>query len=92
MKLPREAELPTVSEIVDSTEEIDAFIPYLDEVIQEGLVTRERANVIFYRHGAPPEELVLLVAWKRPAQFKINPMVSALPGALQVSRTLTTVS
>ena len=55
-------DLPTIIEIVDSTEKIDAFIPFLDEVIQEGLVTRERANVIFYRHVAPPEELVLLAA------------------------------
>ena len=49
-------DLPTIIEIVDSTEKIDAFIPFLDEVIQEGLVTRERANVIFYRHGSPPGE------------------------------------
>jgi len=48
-------DLPTIIEIVDSTEKIDAFIPFLDDVIQEGLVTRERANVIFYRHGSPPE-------------------------------------
>ncbi len=44
-------DLPIVVEIVDSSEKIDAFIPFLDGIIQEGLVTRERANVIFYRHG-----------------------------------------
>jgi len=44
-------DLPVVIEIVDSTEKLDAFVPFLDEVVQEGLVTRERAHVIFYRHG-----------------------------------------
>lgn len=49
-------DLPIVVEIVDTAEKIDAFLPFLDESIQEGLVTRERANVIFYRHGGdkPP--------------------------------------
>lgn len=44
-------DLPVIIEIVDSTEKIDDFIPFLDEVVQEGLVTRERAHVIFYRHS-----------------------------------------
>lgn len=44
-------DLPVIIEIVDSAEKIDGFIPFLDEVVQEGLVTRERAQVIFYRHS-----------------------------------------
>jgi uncharacterized protein len=45
-------DLPIVVEIVDAAEKIDAFMPFLDKVIQEGLITRERAQVIIYRHGA----------------------------------------
>ena len=44
-------DLPIVVEIVDKPERIEAFLPRLDEIIDEGLVTVERAGVIFYRHG-----------------------------------------
>jgi PII-like signaling protein len=42
-------DLPLVVEIVDSPEKIEAFLPELDEMITEGLVTLERAEVIAYR-------------------------------------------
>lgn len=48
-------DLPIVVEIVDKPERIEAFLPRLDEIIDEGLVTVERAKVIFYRHGKPGE-------------------------------------
>ena len=44
--------LPLVVEIVDSTDKIEAFLPLLDEIIKEGLVTRERAQVIIYRENS----------------------------------------
>lgn len=44
-------DLPLVIEIVDKPERIEAFLPLLDEMIDEGLVTLERAEVIAYRHG-----------------------------------------
>jgi PII-like signaling protein len=44
-------DLPVVIEIVDQTERIDAFLPVLDEMIGEGLVTTERVRVIAYRAG-----------------------------------------
>ena len=44
-------DLPIVVEIVDESEKIEAFLPRLDEIMDEGLVTVERAKVIFYRHG-----------------------------------------
>lgn len=44
-------DLPIVIEIVDSTEKIDSFLPHLDTLVREGLVTTERAEVIFYRGG-----------------------------------------
>lgn len=42
-------DLPVVIEIVDSEEKINKFVPLLDEMVQEGLVTLEKANVIMYR-------------------------------------------
>jgi uncharacterized protein len=43
-------DLPLVVEIVDTPEKIADFLPKLDEMIGEGLVTLERAQVIVYRH------------------------------------------
>ncbi|MBU1157411.1 MAG: DUF190 domain-containing protein [Proteobacteria bacterium] len=45
-------DLPVVVEIVDATEKIQAFLPWLDGVIKEGLVTLEKATVIAYRHNS----------------------------------------
>jgi len=42
-------DLPIIIEIVDREEKINQFIPYLDEMVREGLVTLEKANVIMYR-------------------------------------------
>jgi PII-like signaling protein len=41
-------DLPMVVEIVDSREKIEAFLPVLDEMITDGLVTLERVKVIHY--------------------------------------------
>ncbi|MCE5284942.1 MAG: DUF190 domain-containing protein [Pelosinus sp.] len=41
-------ELPVVIEIVDSEEYILKIVPYLDELIQEGLVTFEDVKIIKY--------------------------------------------
>jgi PII-like signaling protein len=45
-------DLPVVVEIVDAQEKIDAFLPELDEMIEEGMVTLEKIRVIAYRHNA----------------------------------------
>ena len=44
-------DLPIIIEIVDSEEKIEKFLPLLDPMIQEGLVTLEKANVLLYRAG-----------------------------------------
>jgi uncharacterized protein len=50
-------DLPVVIEIVDTEEKVQAFLPALDEMVKEGLVTVEKATVIFYRAGErPPQE------------------------------------
>ncbi len=47
-------DLPVVIELVDTAEKIEAFLPGLDEMVSEGLVTLERVRVIAYR--APAQE------------------------------------
>jgi PII-like signaling protein len=42
-------DLPMIVEIVDSRENIHAFLPHLDEMIGDGLVTLERVVVLHYR-------------------------------------------
>ena len=42
-------DLPIVIEIVDSEQKIQAFLPQLDAMIQDGLVTLEKAEVLLYR-------------------------------------------
>ena len=42
-------DLPIVIEIVDSEQKIQAFLPQLDAMIQDGLVTLEKVEVLLYR-------------------------------------------
>ena len=50
VKLLRLSEdLPMIVEIVDSSAKIDAFLPHVDAMVQEGLVTLEKVRVIRYR-------------------------------------------
>lgn len=44
-------DLPLVIEIVDSEENINSFLPVLDEMMAGGLVTLEKVKVIDYRSG-----------------------------------------
>jgi len=41
--------LPIIIEIVDTQDKINLFLPQLKEIIKEGLITTEKANVIMYR-------------------------------------------
>jgi PII-like signaling protein len=45
-------DLPVVVEIVDSEQKVEAFLPELDTLIGEGLVTLEKVRVIAYRHNS----------------------------------------
>lgn len=50
VKLLRLSEdLPIVIEIVDSEEKIRQFLPLLDPMITDGLITLEKAEVLVYR-------------------------------------------
>ena len=42
-------DLPMVIEIVDSLEKVEAFLPELDAMITDGLVTLEKVKVLHYK-------------------------------------------
>jgi PII-like signaling protein len=44
-------DLPVVIEIVDTEENLNKLLPFLDEAVQEGLITLEKVRVIKYRHS-----------------------------------------
>ena len=43
-------DLPMVIELVDTEENLNKLLPFLDEVVEEGLITLEKVRVIKYRH------------------------------------------
>jgi PII-like signaling protein len=52
IKLLRLSEdLPVMIEIVDSEDNINKILPFLDETVKEGLITIENVNVVKYRHS-----------------------------------------
>lgn len=44
-------DLPIVIEIVDAAERVQQFLPQLDELVSEGMMTVEKVNIIAYRHN-----------------------------------------
>ena len=46
-------DLPVLIEIVETPEKISAFLPILDEMVTEGLVTLEEVHILKYRAGTP---------------------------------------
>jgi PII-like signaling protein len=44
-------DLPIIIEVVDTEENLQKLLPFLDETVQEGLVTMEKVRVIHYRHS-----------------------------------------
>lgn len=49
-------DLPVVVEVVEREEEIQRVLPTLDDMIDGGLITLERARVILYRPARPVDE------------------------------------
>ncbi len=43
-------DLPVVIELVDTEDNLNKLLPFLDEVVQEGLITLEKVRVIKYRN------------------------------------------
>jgi hypothetical protein len=47
------SDLPIMIELVDSEEKVAAFLPTLDSMVGEGLVTLENVQIIAYKAGTP---------------------------------------
>lgn len=45
-------DMPIIIEIVDTRDKLEAFLELIDEEIQEGLATLEKAHIRFYRSGS----------------------------------------
>lgn len=44
-------DLPIIIEIIDTEENINKILPFLDKVVIEGIITMEKVKVIKYRHS-----------------------------------------
>ena len=44
-------DMPVIVEIVDTEEKLNSLLPFLDEIMKDGMITIEKAKVIRYRHG-----------------------------------------
>ncbi len=44
-------DLPIVIEISDKPERIEAFLPELDVMVTEGMITLEKVRIVAYRHN-----------------------------------------
>jgi len=44
-------DLPIIIEVVDTEENINKLLPFLEETVLEGMITLERITVIKYRHS-----------------------------------------
>jgi uncharacterized protein len=45
-------DLPMIIEIIDAEENIKKILPFIDEHVDEGLVTMEKVEIFKYRHGS----------------------------------------
>lgn len=45
-------DLPVIVEIVDTEENLNKLMPFLDETVIDGLITLEKVKIIYYRAGA----------------------------------------
>lgn len=44
-------DLPIIIELVDTEENINKLLPFLDETVADGLITLEKVKVVKYRHS-----------------------------------------
>ncbi len=49
-------DLPIIVEIVDTPEKVEAFLPEMDDAIEEGLATLEKVQIRWYRAKSPRED------------------------------------
>jgi PII-like signaling protein len=73
-------DLPMVTEIVDSEDKIEDFLPILDGMMESGLVTLEKVKVQRYRH--------LTQRWPAPCQPTVRTSLPLRGGAPALCLTL----
>ncbi len=44
-------DMPVLIELVDTEEKLNQLLPFLDEVVLEGLITLEKVKIVKYRHS-----------------------------------------
>lgn len=44
-------DLPIIIEVVDTEEKLQMLLPFLDDTVEEGLITLEKVRVVKYRHS-----------------------------------------
>ena len=49
--LEMSTDLPIVIEIVDVREKVESLLPYLEQVVAEGMITMEYVAIVVYRHN-----------------------------------------
>jgi PII-like signaling protein len=52
--LRRSADLPVIVQIIDAEDRIRAFLPIVEELVGEGLITLDDVDVFLYRGVNPP--------------------------------------
>jgi uncharacterized protein len=53
--LEMSSDLPVVIEIVDSEEKIKLLLPYLEQMVTEGMITMEYVVILMYHHSKPSQ-------------------------------------
>ena len=49
--LEMSSDLPIVIEVADAREKIERLLPYLEQVVHEGMITMEHVAIVVYRHN-----------------------------------------
>ncbi|HMB95681.1 MAG TPA: DUF190 domain-containing protein, partial [Tepidisphaeraceae bacterium] len=49
--LEMSSDLPIVIEMADQREKIERLLPYLEQVVREGMITMEHVAIVIYRHN-----------------------------------------
>jgi len=44
-------DLPIVIDIVDTSENVEKFLPFLHETVEEGLITSKKIKIVKYMHN-----------------------------------------
>lgn len=53
--LEMSTDLPVVIEVVDTEDKIKLLLPYLETMVQEGMITMEYVLILMYRHNGPKQ-------------------------------------